>query len=135
MMKKFEDILLFLLGWFHQEPFIKNEEDGVCILGHYLAISTIIPCCLKVDEQIRKAHIFGVVVVFTGLHSECTCHVAFTATCGTGYKDVPVISDILTAGKSLNQILVKLASGCVIYICDAGRWLVKLGILYNPKVV
>ena len=128
-MEQFEDVLLFILCRFYKEPFIEDEEDGIGILGHHFAVGAVIPRSLKIDEQIRKPNILGIVVVFTCLHPERTSHVAFATACGSGDEDVPVIGDVLTSGKPLDQILVELAPGCIIDIRNAGRGLVKLGVL------
>ncbi len=71
-------------------------------------------------------------MTFADLHPECAGHIAFATACGTGDEDVSVIGDVFATGKPLEQILVEFTPGCIIYICDAGRWRVKPGIFNEP---
>ena len=57
-------------------------------------------------------------ILLTSLHTKGAGHVSFTTACSAGDKKIPVFRYIFASCKSVNKILVKLASGSVIDIHD-----------------
>ena len=117
--------------------FINSHSSRIRRVGlEYLDNTFLyVPFSLAVLKSIRRSgslYILGVVVMLTCLHSKGTCHIAFSTACGSGDKDVAVICDIFTAGKSLYQFLIELSSRSVVYIHYTRGRLVKFSVLDEP---
>ena len=128
-MKQFEDIPLFCIRRFQEKPLIQNQDNWICILRHDFFVVTICPCCLQINKQIRESDILGIEILLTSLHAKGTGHVCFTTACSTGDKKISVFRYIFASCKSVNEILVKLASGSVIDIYDICFRLVESSIM------
>lgn len=104
--QQFQDVMLFRLCRFQQEPFINDEKDGVGILSLNLLVSAIATSYIKLEEHIRQANVLCPIALFTGFHAKCTGHVSLTASGGPCNEKVPMLGDILADCQSFNQAAV-----------------------------
>ena len=49
---KFEDILLLIIVWFQEKPFINDKKKWIGILSHDLFVCTFIPGHFQINQQI-----------------------------------------------------------------------------------
>ena len=66
------------LGELQEQPFIDDQQDRLCVFLEYGGKVPVVPGCLQVKEQIRKADILYCVILLAGLHTEGTGHVGFS---------------------------------------------------------
>ncbi len=108
-MEKLQNVMLFGFRGFQQEPFIDDQQDRVGIFPLDFLVCAIVTCHLQFQEQIRKPDIFRFVTLLTCFHPERTGQISLSTSGSPGDKEIPVLCDIFTGCKPLNQRTVQLA--------------------------
>jgi hypothetical protein len=110
--EQFQDVVLLCLSRLQQQPFIQDQNDRIGILAQNLLVRPIGTCKIEFQEHVRKANILRPVALFTGFHTKGAGQIGLAAAGRSGDEQIPMLCNIFTSGKSLDQIPVELPSGC-----------------------
>jgi len=120
------------LGELQEQPFIDDQQDRLCVFLEYGGKVPVVPGCLQVKEQVRKADILDRIELLAGFHAEGAGHVSLSASGCAGDEDVPVLCDVFTVRHALDQGFVDLPTGVIIYRSDGSVRLFELRFADQP---
>lgn len=123
-MQQFQNIVLFCLRWFQQKSFVNDYQNWISVLGLNLFIGSIGACYVEFKGHIRQANILRLVTLLAGFHADCTCHVVFSASGGTGDEQVLMLRDVLAGGKAFDPAPVEFPAGSIVDVTD-----IRLGLV------
>lgn len=89
---------------------------GFTLFSLHLFICSVIAGHLQFQKMLRETDVFGFKALFACFHAKGTSHISFAAVGRTCEKDIPMLRDILTDCKTLDQHPVQLAIGCIVDI-------------------
>ena len=132
LMDQFKQVPGLRLSELQEQPFIDDQQDRLRVLLEDGGKVPIVPGCLQIKEQVRKADILDRIILLAGFHAEGAGHVSFTASSRTSDEDVPVLCDVLTVRHALDQRFVELPSGVIVDCGDRSIRLLKLRFADQP---
>lgn len=95
MEQEFQNVFLLILHWLYQQPFVKEEEDGVDVFFHRFPVTIVLPCVLKVKKSVEP-YILCVVIVLTCLPAKSAGKIALADSGRSGDEDVVAVRDVFT---------------------------------------
>ena len=117
-MEKLQNVMLFGFDRLQQEPLINDQQSRISLFPLDFLVYAVITCHFQFKEQIRELNIICLVALLTRFHPERTGQISLSTPGCTGNKKIPMLCDMFTRCKPLNQGTVQLTSGSIIDIAN-----------------